>query len=157
MADRKSSDPCVIDLRRFLEGSWALARLVTDYRGREPARFEGRAAFVPEGPDLVYRETGRFTLESGIFEAEQSYLYVFPDRHRAEIHFHDGRPFHDLDFSTGRWSAEHFCAPDRYRGEFRIAEMDLWTASWRIEGPRKDQLIETRFSRVVASRRDAPD
>ena len=101
---------------------------------------------------LTYREEGRLSL--GGFEtlAHQSYLYAFPATHRAhraEVRFADGRAFHALDLRDGQWSAEHVCAADLYRGRFRALAPDRWSVLWTVTGPRKDQVLESRFTRAA--------
>ena len=44
--------------------------------------------------------------------AERVYRYGFPAPGRAEVAFEDGRRFHDLDLSHGRWSVAHSCRDD---------------------------------------------
>jgi len=64
------------------------------------------------------------------------------------VRFDDGRPFHTLDLSTGRAEVEHDCAPDRYRGRYRINGEDRWTLAWQVRGPRKQMIIATRYVRA---------
>ncbi len=102
---------------------------------------------------LAYREEG--CLELGGIEtlAHQSYLYAFPATHRAphraEVRFADGRAFHALDLRDGQWSAEHVCAADLYRGRFRALAPDRWSVLWTVTGPRKDQSLESLFTRAA--------
>ena len=42
----------------------------------------------------------------------------------------------------------HDCAPDRYEGRYRVLDADRWVLSWRVVGPRKRQLISSRFVRI---------
>jgi hypothetical protein len=65
----------------------------------------------------------------------------------ARLSFADGRPFHDLDLSAGRWQAQHGCAPDRYDGEFLALSSVQWRSAWRVTGPRKDLLIRGGYRR----------
>ena len=64
------------------------------------------------------------------------------------MRFADGRPFHELDLGDGLWSAGHCCGADVYRGRFRALGPDLWWARWIVTGPRKDQALESLFSRA---------
>ncbi len=138
----------VLDLRAFLAGGWAVARTIADRRTGQSGTFEGRAHFAPEGAGLVYREEGRLAL--GTFEtiANQVYRYRFPAPHRAAVAFGDGRTFHALDLSGGSWKAEHRCGQDLYRGRFAALGADGWTTQWEITGPRKDQWLESLYTRV---------
>lgn len=137
----------VPDLRAFLTGGWRLDRRIRDRRTGLDGRFEGVARFVPEGPDLRGVETGRLTLGGHAGEAEQVYVYAFPEPGRAEVRFRDGRPFHDLDLRSGRWRAVHPCGADLYRGRFRACGPDAWGMVWRVAGPRKALSIASRFRR----------
>ncbi len=140
----------IADLRAYLAGAWAVRRTLDDRRNGARGSFEGRATFMPGDENtLAYREEGRLAL--GGFEtlAHQSYLYAFPVPHRAEVRFADGRPFHALDLRDGQWSAEHLCAADLYRGRFRAEGPDRWSVLWTVTGPRKDQSLESLFTRAA--------
>lgn len=137
----------VADLRAFLEGAWLLGRAIDDRRRGRRGRFAGRAAFAPEGADLVYREQGRLRLPGFETVATRVYRYTFPAPQLAEVRFQDGRLFHNLDLSDGVWAAEHRCGDDLYRGTFRVAGHGCWTAAWRITGPAKDQILESVYRR----------
>ena len=154
----------VADLRAYLAGPWVIRRTLADRRNGAQGHFEGRATFTPlerfrfagaaseQLGALTYREEGRLAL--GGFEtlAHQSYLYAFPAphlAHRAEVRFADGRAFHLLDLRDGHWSAEHVCGADLYRGRFRVEGADRWSVLWTVTGPRKDQFLESFFTRAV--------
>ena len=66
----------------------------------------------------------------------------------AEVCFEDGTPFHRLDLERGTARVWHDCAPDRYDGRYRVLDPDRWTLSWRVTGPRKRQLIASRYIRA---------
>ncbi len=138
----------VPDLRAFLAGGWAVARTIADRRTGQSGTFAGQAHFAPKGAGLVYREEGRLAL--GTFEtiASQVYRYAFPAPQRAEVAFGKGRAFFELDLSGGPWEAEHRCGQDLYRGRFAALGADGWSAQWEITGPRKDQWLESLYTRV---------
>jgi hypothetical protein len=79
--------------------------------------------------------------------ALQSYRYAFPEPGRAAVHFRDGRFFHDLDLTAGRWTVTHLCNPDRYDGEFTVLDADRWRIVWRVSGPRKDLTLDSSYRR----------
>jgi len=138
----------VADLRAYLLGDWVIRRSLEDSLRGARGIFDGRASFTPDTEGgLAYREEGRLAL--GGFEtlAHQSYLYAFPVAHRAEVRFDDGRPFHDLDLSAGLWEAEHLCVADLYRGRFRAEGPERWSVVWTVAGPRKEQRLESVFTR----------
>jgi len=140
----------VADLRAYLAGAWEIRRDLDDRRRGQRGRFEGTADFTAgdEGA-LDYREEGLLAL--GGFEtlAHQSYSYTFPAPHLAEVRFADGRPFHALDLRAGGWEAEHLCVADLYRGRFRAEGPERWSVTWTVSGPRKDHVLESRFTRAA--------
>ena len=139
----------VADLRAYLDGTWEIDRTLHDRLRGERGSFEGQATFSPGDDDVLdYREEGRLAL--GGFEtlAHQSYVYAFTKPQRAEVSFADGRPFHPLDLGDGLWTAGHRCGADVYRGRFRALGPDRWWARWIVTGPRKDQALESLFTRA---------
>jgi len=150
----------ILDLKAFLQGRWRLTRTLEDRRAGQRGRFDGQAVFAPAGAGLVYRERGVLRLGAFTGPGERVYRYGFPGPGRAprgapgrapgraEIAFEDGRPFHDLDLSQGRWSVAHRCRDDLYRGSFEVEDHDRWTAVWHVSGPRKDQVLRGRYDRV---------
>jgi hypothetical protein len=140
----------VADLRTYLAGAWEIRRNLEDGRLGQRGTFDGRAVFAPDrAGGLAYREEGRLAL--GGFEtlAHQGYRFGFSAPHIAEVSFEDGRPFHALDLSAGSWEAEHLCAADLYRGLFRAEGPERWTVTWTVTGPRKDQRLESLFTRAA--------
>lgn len=137
----------VTDLRAFLAGGWKLSRTIDDRRAGQRGTLEGAAVFTPEGDGLVYREEGVLDLDGYRGSVMQAYRYSFSAPHRAEVAFRDGGLFHALDLSRGVWAAEHVCADDLYRGNFRVEGPDRWRVSWAVTGPRKDQTLISRYSR----------
>ena len=148
----------VRDLRAYLRGAWRCERALKD--AGVAARFSGVARFsegAVEGgggaalPPLAYREEGTLTLEAGgASPATRAYEYTFPrSAAAAEVLFDDGRHFHPLDLTQGAWSATHLCGDDVYEGEWVAVGRDEWTMTWRVKGPRKDQVLRTTFFRGV--------
>jgi len=142
----------VPDLREFLSGSWSLDRLVTDHARTTIGRFRGKATFRLSGPDLLYEETGTLIFGEHRGQAGQTYRYDFPDGDgRALVRFRDGRPFHDLDLSTGHDRPRHACPPDIYDGVFLALGPAAWRTEWKVTGPRKDYDLVTAYSRHAQS------
>lgn len=137
----------VTDLRTFLRGTWHLERRILDRLRGERALLAGEAMFCEEGDQLAYREAGTLALDGQAFEFSRAYRYCFPEAHSAEVRFADGSLFHALDLSAGAWATAHACEPDLYRGRFRIVKPDLWLAAWWVAGPRKDQVLSSRYRR----------
>lgn len=137
----------VTDLRVFLRGTWRLERRILDRIRGERAFLAGEALFCDEGNELAYGEAGMLRLDGRKYPVSRALRYRFPKLHRAEVRFADGGLFHAFDLSTGAWAITHACEPDLYRGRFRALAPDLWLAAWRVTGPRKDQVLSSRYRR----------
>lgn len=137
----------VSDLRAFLEGEWSLERRVFDRRAGQQGRLSGHARFLAAGAGLLYREEGRLAIGGHEGPALQSYRYAFPGPGRAAVQFGDGRFFHELDLTAGRWAATHLCDPDRYDGDFTALDADSWRVFWTVKGPRKDLVLDSTYRR----------
>jgi hypothetical protein len=137
----------VEDLHDYLRGDWRLARVYLDRRRGLAGWFRGRASFAATGDGVRYREAGRLRFGDFDGEACREYRCDFSAPGVARISFADGRPFHDLDLSAGRWQVHHGCAPDRYEGEFLALSASRWRSIWRVIGLRKDLVIRGGYRR----------
>jgi hypothetical protein len=98
---------------------------------------------------LLHHESGTFVWQDTPRPAERTLRFLpGPNPGTALVQFSDGRPFHDLDLTTGRYVADHPCAADLYRGEFTVYAEDRWRTVWRVGGPAKDLLLATTYARV---------
>ncbi|MFE0513900.1 DUF6314 family protein [Streptomyces sp. NPDC058964] len=140
----------VPDVLAHLAGRWRVERTVRDLASGEEGRFEGVTEFGPlaEG-GLLHEESGTFTWQGVARPAERT-LRVLPGASpgTADVRFADGRPFHDLDLTSGRHVADHPCSADLYRGEFTVLDEDHWRTVWRVGGPAKDLVLITDYARV---------
>lgn len=137
----------MFEARDFFLSDWRLIRRIIDRRAGEIGRLEGLARFSPcDGGAIAYREVGR--LKIGAYEGEAS-RDLLHHMEGAEVRttYTDGRHFYALDLTDGACEFLYLCAPDRYRGRVCVHGRDLWTQSWRIEGPRKDQRILSLYER----------
>ncbi|WP_308293172.1 DUF6314 family protein [Streptomyces sp. TS71-3] len=109
----------------------------------------GAAAGAPgTGRGLLSREAGTFTWQGTSRPAERVLRFLPGERAgTGHVEFTDGRPFHDLDLTSGHHIAHHPCAADDYRGEFTVLGPDRWRTVWRVAGPAKDQLLVTEYTR----------
>ncbi|MER5296301.1 DUF6314 family protein [Streptomyces pharetrae] len=141
----------VPEVLAFLAGSWRVDRSVRDLASGDEGRFDGTTVFGPlEGGALLHRESGVFVWRGVARPAERT-LRFLPGpagAGTAEVRFADGRPFHDLDLTTGHWVADHPCAADLYRGEFTVRDADHWRTVWRVRGPAKELVLATDYARV---------
>jgi hypothetical protein len=139
----------VSDVLTHLSGCWRVTREVRDLAGGDEGRFEGVTVFGPlPGGGLLHEESGTFTWQ-GVARPATRTLRFLPGRvpGTADVRFADGRPFHDLDLTTGRYVAGHPCAADFYRGEFTVRDADHWRTVWRVGGPAKDLVLTTDYVR----------
>ena len=140
--------PDPAELARWLCGAWAVSRVINDGAGR----FQGRARFTPdpEAPDtIVWREQGRLRLGAHDGPAQRTLRIEPAGGGEWWVRFADGRPFHPLDLTAGHCDATHFCGPDVYHGRYEIEDGDRFTVTWRITGPRKDDVIASVYDRAA--------
>jgi hypothetical protein len=139
----------VPDVLRYLAGSWRVERSVRDLASGGEGEFSGTTLFGPlDGGGLLHRESGTFVWQGVPRPAERT-LRFLPGSSpgSADVRFADGRPFHDLDLTTGHHVADHPCSADLYRGEFTVRSADRWRTVWRVRGPAKDLVLTTDYVR----------
>ena len=101
--------------------------------------------FAPEAGGLRYHERGDLILPGGQRMAgERRYLWRAQGTQIA-VDFDDGRPFHVFDPADPR--AHHACPPDSYDVRYAFGDWPRWQAMWRVQGPRKDYVMESLFAR----------
>jgi len=139
----------VPDVLSYLAGRWRVHRSVADLGGGGRGVFEGTAAFTG-GADgvLCHAEEGTFTWRGTARPARRAHRYLPLGDGTASVAFEDGRPFHLLDLRTGRWTARHPCAADRYLGRFTVLGPDRWQVVWTVRGPGKDVRMSTVHERL---------
>jgi hypothetical protein len=149
----------VTDVLRHLAGSWRTERTVRDLASGDEGRFSGTTAFGRlEGGGLLSEESGVFVWQGVPRPAERTLRFLpggAPGT--AHVQFSDGRPFHDLDLTSGHHVADHPCAADLYRGEFTVLDADHWRTVWRVGGPAKDLLLTTDYTREAVDADDAAE
>lgn len=109
-------------------------------------RLDGEAAIAPAGPALcLYTEEGRLTLGLGE-PLLATRRYLWRDAGDAiDISFADGRPFHRVSLAGVKADTVHLCPPDRYAVFYDFTRWPVWTARWRVEGPRKDYEMTSTY------------
>jgi hypothetical protein len=134
------------DLAGWLRGRWTVRREINQGQGR----FDGTAEFTAgEDATQIWHETGRLRLGGHDGPAYRTlHLAPGPAGGAWQVRFDDGRPFHDLDLRSRRWTAEHLCGDDVYRGEFIVEGPDRLRVTWRVTGPRKDDVIQSVYERA---------
>jgi Family of unknown function (DUF6314) len=127
-------------------GLWDLEREVEDVRAGRTGRFSGTARFALAAGGLAYREEGTLSFQgSPPLEASRSYLWRDGGAGTLEVLFEDGRFFHRFCADEPEPAAEHDCPPDRYRVRYDFGRWPRWQAAWRVEGPRKDYGMVSRY------------
>lgn len=139
----------VCDLAGFFVGSWHIVRRIRDAATGRGGTLRGWGAFSLRPGELLYEERGALAFDLYVGEATQRYRFVLETPAVASVRFHNGALFHRLDLCSGAADVIHECAPDTYRGRYRVRDRDHWTQSWSVHGPRKHLLIGTRFFRAA--------
>ncbi len=136
------------ELAGWLRGEWTVTRVINDGAGR----FQGRVSFTsdPDSPvALIWHEHGRLRLAAHDGPAERT-LRIEPAAVGAwAVRFADGRPFHPLDLASGSDDVTHLCGADTYRGRYAVEGPDRFTVTWRVTGPRKDDVIVSVYERAA--------
>src|SRR5882757_8358002 len=133
----------------YLAGGWRVERAVRDLARDAEGHFTGTTVFGPrEDAGLLHQESGTFIWQGTPRPAERK-LWFLPGQRAgtADVRFSDGRPFHDLDLTSGRYVADHPCSADLYRGEFTVLDEHHWRTVWRVAGPAKDLVLTTDYTR----------
>lgn len=141
----------VPDATAYLTGRWAVERELLDLRADTAGSFRGTARFERADADglMLHVEDGELHRGDGTAVRAGRTLRLVPvPGGTAEVTFADGRPFHDLDLRTGRWTVRHPCAADRYDGTFTVVSPDEWHLRWRTTGPAKDHLLSSVYRRL---------
>ena len=128
-----------------LEGRWHLTRRIRHGDGRED-RLDGEAHFTRTGPRLVQDERGILIVGNQRLEAEQRYLWQAAGD-RIDVYFSDNRPFHSIPLHDPAPRTVHLCPPDRYEVAYDFTGWPNWSATWTVEGPRKDYEMRSDYRR----------
>lgn len=131
------------------EGVWQLSRRIEDRRAGLTGWLEGEARFNAGQGGLVLTETGCLRYGDGApMLAERRYLWREQPGGIA-VFFEDGRPFHRI--SADAPEARHDCPPDLYHVRYDFStwpdSWPDWRAVWQVTGPRKDYVMDSRYSR----------
>lgn len=137
-----------MQLADFL-GDWHFDREIDDKTLLGIGIVQGQARFSPTGDVVAYDETSEMTFAaSPPFKGTRRYLWK-ADSEGVAVMFADGRDFHRLDLSAGTTSAAHWCDPDQYDVIYDFSDWPRWSSRWKVRGPRKDYVMETRYRRLT--------
>ena len=133
-------------------GLWHIRRDIFDFDSQWSGRFTGQGIFQPtETNRRAYAEEGSLQF-AGLHsvKATRRYGYDIVSKSRVEVRFEDGRFFHHFDPAGQEAWAEHLCDADLYEVRYLFDAEDHWRAEWRVEGPRKNYRMVTRYDRDPA-------
>lgn len=147
------------DLYRYFKGQWRLRRSMLGVDAQAIGEASGQAEFTAaaEPSTLHYQESGRLRLVADqrvlSFSRRFDYRIDGADLHVA---FADGMQAGQA-YQSYRYDAAqaallpletHLCLLDRYDGRYVLIDADHFDLHTRIDGPHKDYLLHTRFSRI---------
>ncbi|GAA2716924.1 MULTISPECIES: DUF6314 family protein [Streptomyces] len=140
----------VPDVVAYLAGAWSVTRTLDDLTTGQSGAFHGTARFhaSDDGTCVLHTEDGELTWDAAANRAGRTLRLLPRPDGTAEVTFADGRPFHDLDLRTGRWTVRHPCSRDRYDGTFTVVSPDEWHVLWRTTGPTKDHVQRSVYQRA---------
>ncbi len=125
-------------------GHWRIDRRIEDALGAS-GQFVGRASISPDTNTACnYSETGTLRLGETSFEAERRYRWIETAPGLLSIFFDDGQFFHSFSLSP-KVEATHDCPPDWYEVRYDFTDWPVWSARWRVTGPRKDYIMKSRY------------
>jgi hypothetical protein len=130
------------------EGRWRIARRIEDFWMGTTGLFEGLARFVPDGVGLAYSEVGELKLPQEVpMTARRGYLWR-RERDHICVLYEDGRPFHRIEAGAQVTQDWHDCPPDTYDVTYNFSNWPEWRMIWKVQGPRKDYVSISDFTRL---------
>lgn len=137
------------DIKEFT-GRWRLAREIEDRQGARRGTLEGFATLQDTGGHLTYLEEGTLSFPGlPALSAERTYLWQRGEGTEIKVLFEDGRDFHSFSLGRTMPEAAHHCAPDMYHVTYDFSAWPRWTTTWRVQGPRKDYRMVSRYRRQI--------
>lgn len=123
------------------EGTWTIDRGIRHRDGIQ-GTFRGEAVWTPDDDGLAYLERGTLCLpHSPPMQAERRYRWGTD----LQVWFEDGRFFHQVPPAGGH--TMHVCDPDTYSVDYDFSDWPLFRTRWSVQGPRKDYVMVSTFTR----------
>ncbi|MHB1712979.1 MAG: DUF6314 family protein [Acidimicrobiales bacterium] len=146
----------IADTLGFLLGTWRIERSIKDHQTGIRGSFEGTSTLVQTpigrncsaGVQARYDEAGELRFGTHLGQAHRSLEYMRLDDGAVMLYFTDGRPFVDLDLSTGAWQSTHLCGCDRYEIATLVRSRELVQERWQVRGPTTGYEAVTTLMRV---------
>jgi hypothetical protein len=146
------------DLHAYFSGRWAFFRIMRSADDVLIGEAEGAAEFLPVSDTslLHYRESGqlRLTAAQRVVAFSRRFDYevagdvvhvVFADGMQI------GQPYQSYRYDAAEQALlpveTHRCILDRYDGSYRLIDTGRFELRTRIDGPHKDYLVHTHFTR----------
>lgn len=145
-----------LDTLTYLIGSWQIDRTIDDRRAGVTGSFRGMA-LVAGGPgagrpaagdQARYTETGTLRYGTHTGPAQRSLDVTRLAGGAVLLSFLDGRPYIELDLSTGVCERRHPCGEDTYDSVMVVRSPDELEERWLVRGPAKDYTAVTVLRRV---------
>ena len=134
-----------LKLKDFTGCLWVISRQIMDYSQDANLTFTGRCEVL----DGWYNETGQMVFSDGnSFSSTRRYRWKACTS-GVDVHFDDGRFFHQIDLSTNSPTATHFCDPDDYAVSYDFTHWPVWTAIWKVRGTRKNYEIHSCYRKLA--------
>jgi len=147
------------DLHAYFSGRWNFSRTMLGADDVLIGEAEGAAEFLP-APDtslLHYKESGqlRLTADQRVVAFSRRFDYEIAGD-LVHVAFADGMQVGQAYQSYRYDAAEqsllpvetHLCILDRYDGSYQLIDADRFELRTRIDGPHKDYLVHTHFTRA---------
>lgn len=139
----------------FLLGTWEVERSIEDHRSGARGSFRGTAVLAAEPGQAPpgdrrarYDEAGELRFGTRAGPASRHLRYAArAGSEVVRVSFADGRPFVDLDLSSGRWQGVHECGADRYELTTVVVAPGVVEERWRVRGPAKSYDAVTTLTR----------
>jgi len=148
------------DLHAYFSGRWTFSRTMLGADAVLIGEAEGAAEFMPASTSslLHYKESGqlRLTADQRVVAFSRRFDYEVAGN-LVHVVFADGMQIGQAYQSYRYDPAEqallpvetHLCILDRYDGSYRLIDMGHFELRTRIDGPHKDYLVHTHFTRQV--------
>ncbi|WP_034297415.1 DUF6314 family protein [Herbaspirillum sp. RV1423] len=148
------------DLYAYFNGHWTFARTMFGADDILIGAADGVAEFVPaeNSSSLHYKESGqlRLSADQRVVAFSRRFHYDIAGN-MVRVAFADGiqagQAYQSYRYDPTQRALlpmqTHLCIMDRYDGSYRLIDADHFDLYTRIEGPHKDYLLHTRFTRCA--------
>ena len=151
-----------IDLHAYFLGTWQFNRTIQTSESALIGSAEGIAHFDEQAnaDHLYYHETGKLLLaaDARVISFSKRFDYLLEAPGALHVVFADGpqagESYQHYQFDPQHHALLpvniHICVADHYNGSYQLLDDDHFDLHTRIDGPHKDYVVLTHFSKVVA-------